>query len=236
MGGRPRPGGRRLSQLRGRAGAASTGPSPGRAGGIYAYAGAIPGPLLKLRQGEEVKLKLVNKLAEPTTLSFPGLRAANAAAGVGGLTGARLKPGASAEIRFVAPDPGFNLYLPHAGVTDAGQQGRGLFGPIIVEEAIRPDVDLDAAIVLSDWNVDADGQIKARLRRSGDRTRKRAKREPRLRQWRRRAVEAQRPPRRARAPETRQRRDRAPRDRRHRRRERPLSSPSTASRASRSNR
>jgi len=135
-------------------------PPPAEPAGAYAYAGVIPGPLIKLRQGGEARLMLANKLAEPTTLSFPGLRAANAAAGVGGLTGARLQPGASAEIRFVAPDSGFNLYLPHAGVTDAGQQGRGLFGPIIVEEAVRPDVDLDAAIVLSDWNVDANGQIR----------------------------------------------------------------------------
>jgi FtsP/CotA-like multicopper oxidase with cupredoxin domain len=135
-------------------------PPPAEPAATYAYAGAIPGPLLKLRQGEELKLKFLNKLAEPTALSFPGLRAANAGAGVGGLTGARLKPGAGAEIRFVAPDPGFNLYLPHAGLTDAEQQGRGLFGPIIVEEAVKPDVDLDAAIVLSDWNVDTNGQIK----------------------------------------------------------------------------
>ena len=33
------------------------------------------------RQGEELRLKFANKLAEPTTLSFPGLRAANAARG-----------------------------------------------------------------------------------------------------------------------------------------------------------
>ena len=135
-------------------------PPPAEPAATYAYAGAIPGPLLKLRQGEELKLKFLNKLAEPTTLSFPGLRAANAAAGVGGLTEARLRPGASAEIRFVAPDPGFNMYFPHAGLTDPGQQGRGLFGPIIVEEAVRTDVDLDVAILLSDWSVDERGQIK----------------------------------------------------------------------------
>jgi FtsP/CotA-like multicopper oxidase with cupredoxin domain len=135
-------------------------PPPADAAAAYAYRGAIPGPLLKIRQGEEVKLKFANRLAEPTTLSFPGLRAANAAAGVGGLTQERVKPGASAEIRFVAPDAGFNLYLPHAGFYDAAQQGRGLFGPLIVEEAVLPGVDLDAAIVLSDWNIDAVGQIK----------------------------------------------------------------------------
>jgi FtsP/CotA-like multicopper oxidase with cupredoxin domain len=136
------------------------GPPTGDAAAAYAYGGTIPGPLVKVRRGEELKLKLANRLEEPTTLSFPGLRAANAGAGVGGLTQERLKPGANAEIRFVAPDAGFNLYLPHAGPSDAAQQGRGLLGPIIVEEAVEADVDLDAAIVLTDWNVDANGQIK----------------------------------------------------------------------------
>jgi FtsP/CotA-like multicopper oxidase with cupredoxin domain len=102
---------------------------------------------------------LTNKLAEPTTLSFPGLRAVNAVAGIGGLTQESLKPNASAQIRFIPPDSGFNLYLPRAGSTDASQQGRGLFGPIIVDEPKAPDVDLDAAVVLSDWNVDASGRI-----------------------------------------------------------------------------
>ncbi len=126
----------------------------------YAYSGAIPGPLLRLKKGAALKLRLVNRLDEPTSLSFSGLRTANSDAGYGGLTGPRLAPGGSADISFVPPDSGFNLYLPHAGATDAGQQGRGMFGPIIVEEAAIPDVDLDVAVVLSDWSVDARGQIR----------------------------------------------------------------------------
>ncbi len=135
-------------------------PPPAEPAAACAYGGAIPGPLIRLKQGEELRVKFANKLAESTTLSLPGLRAANTAAGIGGLTQERLKPGASAEIRFVPPDSGFNLYLPHAGATDVGQQGRGLFGPIIVDEAKTLDVDLDAAVILSDWNVDASGRIK----------------------------------------------------------------------------
>jgi FtsP/CotA-like multicopper oxidase with cupredoxin domain len=135
-------------------------PPPAEPAAACAYAGAIPGPLIRLRSGEELRLKFVNKLADPTTLSFPGLRAANAAAGIGDLTQERLKPGASVDIRLVPPDSGFNLYMPRAGLTDAAQQGCGLFGPIIVDEASQPDVDLDAAIILSDWDVDADGRIK----------------------------------------------------------------------------
>jgi FtsP/CotA-like multicopper oxidase with cupredoxin domain len=135
-------------------------PAPAETAATCAYAGAIPGPLIRLRQGEELRLKFANKLTEPTTLSFPGLCAANAAAGIGGLTQERLKPGAGADIRFIPPDSGFNLYLPRAGSTDASQQGRGLFGPIIIDEPKMPDVELDATVVLSDWNVDASGQIK----------------------------------------------------------------------------
>jgi FtsP/CotA-like multicopper oxidase with cupredoxin domain len=134
--------------------------APAEPAAAYAYGGTIPGPLIRLRQGEELRLMFANKLAEPTTLSFPGLGSANAAAGIGGLTQERLKPDARAEIRFIPPDSGFNLYLPHAGSTDASQQGRGLFGPIIVDETKAPDADLDAAVVLSDWNVDGSGQIK----------------------------------------------------------------------------
>jgi FtsP/CotA-like multicopper oxidase with cupredoxin domain len=133
---------------------------PAEPAAAYAYGGAIPGPLIRLRKGDELRLMFANKLAEPTTLSFPGLGSANAAAGIGGLTQERLKPEARAEIRFIPADSGFNLYLPHAGSTDASQQGRGLFGPIIVDEPKAPGVDLDAAVVLSDWNVDGSGPIK----------------------------------------------------------------------------
>src|SRR5271155_2844748 len=53
-----------------------------------AYNGGAPGPLLRIRKGETLKVRLLNKLPEPTTLSFPGLRAVNASAGGGGPGGA----------------------------------------------------------------------------------------------------------------------------------------------------
>ncbi len=135
-------------------------PPPAEPAAALAYSGAIPGPLLRLKKSEALKLRFSNKLAEPTTLCFAGLRTANAVAGYGGLTGPRLAPGASADIRFAPPDSGFNLYFPHAGTTDAGQQGRGLFGPIVVDEAEKLDVDEDFVVVLSDWSFDGEGRIR----------------------------------------------------------------------------
>ena len=127
---------------------------------VLGYAARTPGPLLRLRLGEELKVRLVNGLQEPTTLSWPGLRMANAIAGIGGLTQSALAPNASAQIRFTPSDSGFNLYRPHAGAATAGQIARGLYGPIIVDEASPPAVDLDLVAVLSDWRLDADGQIR----------------------------------------------------------------------------
>ena len=135
-------------------------PPPAEPAETLSYAGTTPGPLLHLKKGEDLRLRLVNKLTEPTALCFPGLRTANASAGYGGLSGPRIAPGGSADVRFAPPDAGFNLYLPHAGVADAEQQGRGLFGPIVVDEPEKVDVDQDVVVVLSDWSLDAKGQIR----------------------------------------------------------------------------
>jgi len=126
---------------------------------VLAYNGIVPGPLLRIRRGDTLKVRLVNKLARPTTLSFPGLRAANATMGFGGLTQPPVAPGASLDIRFAPPDSGFNLYMPHAGKLSTGQISQGLFGPIIVDEPTAPPVDLEALVVLSDWRLDGQGAV-----------------------------------------------------------------------------
>jgi len=133
---------------------------PAAATRLLSYNGASPGPLLRLRKGEELKLRLVNRLEEGATLSFPGLRAANAVAGIGGLTQPPVAPGASLDIRFTPPDSGFNLYCPDAGGATARQIGSGLFGPIVVEEASPPAADLEAIVVLADWRLEENGEIK----------------------------------------------------------------------------
>ncbi len=137
----------------------SSRPRPPPRRGFFPIMAPRPGRLLRLRKGEELKLRLVNRLDEGTTLSFPGLRAANAAAGIGGLTQPLVAPGAELDIRFTPPDSGFNLYCPDAGGATARQIGSGLFGPIVVEEARPPAADLEAVVVLADWRLDEKGQI-----------------------------------------------------------------------------
>jgi FtsP/CotA-like multicopper oxidase with cupredoxin domain len=133
---------------------------PAPATAALGYEGATPGPLLRLRKGEELKIRLTNRLSEPTSLCWPGLRIANAMAGIGGLTQAPVKPGASFDYRFTPPDSGFNLYRPHVGAATPGQIGRGLYGPIVVDEASPPPCDFEAIVALSDWSLDDKGQVR----------------------------------------------------------------------------
>jgi len=123
------------------------------------YDGATPGPLLRLRIGAELKLRLLNALDEPTTFHWEGLRVANPVAGVGGLTQPPIPPGGHFDYVFKPLDAGLAWYSPHVGARSAGQLARGLFGPIIVDEAEPPAVDLEAIVALQDWRLDAQGQI-----------------------------------------------------------------------------
>jgi FtsP/CotA-like multicopper oxidase with cupredoxin domain len=135
-------------------GAAAGTPSP-----FLGFDGATPGPLLRLRVGEPFKARLVNHLEAPTTLHWHGLRIVNAMAGVGGLTQTAAAPGGSFDYAFTPPDPGFAWYRPHAGDGTADQVARGLYGPIIVDEAKPPEVDLELAVALRDFAIKAGGEF-----------------------------------------------------------------------------
>jgi FtsP/CotA-like multicopper oxidase with cupredoxin domain len=109
----------------------------------WSYDGSVPGPLLRVKRGEEVAVRLVNELTEPTTIHWHGVRLPNAMDGVPGLTQEAVAPGASFDYRFTPPDAGTFWYRPHS----RAQQRRGLAGVLIVDEAPL-GVDRDVALVL----------------------------------------------------------------------------------------
>ena len=65
---------------------------------VWAYDGKVPGPTLRLRQGEPVRIVVDNRLDEDTTVHWHGIRLPNAMDGVPGLTQAPIKPGESSTI------------------------------------------------------------------------------------------------------------------------------------------
>src|SRR5262249_1468015 len=100
------------------------------------------GKVLGIARGDELGVRVVNDLAEPTSVHWHGVRLPNAMDGVPGLTQAPIAPGTTFDYRFRPPDAGTFWYHAHIGA----QVDRGLYAALIVEEA-RP-VDVDRGIVL----------------------------------------------------------------------------------------
>ncbi|VTZ26394.1 Multicopper oxidase type 3 [Methylocella tundrae] len=134
-------------------------PEPAAPTPVLAFNGAVPGPLLRCKKGEELKIRLVNGLEQPTSLSWPGVRIVNGMDGVGGLTQKPVAPGESFDYRFTPPDSGLFGYRP-AVLPFAGEQfGRGLYGALIVDEPDPPKADRDMLAVIADWRLDDKGAI-----------------------------------------------------------------------------
>jgi FtsP/CotA-like multicopper oxidase with cupredoxin domain len=97
----------------------------------YTYNGTVPGPELRVTQGDRVRVTLVNELPVATTLHWHGVRVPNAEDGVAGLTQDAVAPGRSFVYEFVAGDAGTFWYHSHQ---DTGHQiPAGLFGALVVE-------------------------------------------------------------------------------------------------------
>ncbi|MDX8464780.1 multicopper oxidase family protein [Mesorhizobium sp. VK23B] len=124
---------------------------------VWVYNGAVPGPAFRLRQGQPVRIAVENRLSEDTTVHWHGIRLRNAMDGVPGLTQQPIRPGESFVYEFTPPDAGTFWYHPHAD--SLVQIGRGLAGPLIVEEAEPVAFDRDLLWLLQDWRLNSDGQI-----------------------------------------------------------------------------
>lgn len=142
---RPRPGAAQLAD----AGTAKT--------AILGYGGKVPGPVLRVRQGDRLRVVLENGLDQPTSLHWHGLRVANAMDGVPYVTQQPVAPGARFVYEFEALDAGTYWYHPHINSNE--QIGRGLAGALVVEEPAPPPVARDLVWVIDDWRLTKDGQI-----------------------------------------------------------------------------
>lgn len=124
---------------------------------VWCYGGRVPGPEIRVQQGERVRVRVENRLPEQTTVHWHGVRVPNAMDGVPHLTQTPIAPGQSFDYEFVCPDAGTFWYHPHQ--RSFAQVGRGLFGALIVEEHEPLPVDRDVIWVLNDWRLLRDASI-----------------------------------------------------------------------------
>ena len=125
---------------------------------VWAYNGSVPGLVLRVRQGERLRVVVENRLAEGTTVHWHGVRVPNAMDGVPVITQPSIEPGGRFVYEFAPPDAGTFLYHPHQRSYE--QMGRGLAGALIVEEREPPQVDRDLVWVLGDFRLEKDASIR----------------------------------------------------------------------------
>ncbi len=113
-------------------------------GPAVSYEGTVPGPTLRVKRGEELRIRLFNGLSEPTTIHWHGVRLPNAMDGVPALTQPAVMPNSSFDYRFRCPDAGTFWY--HA--QSSAQLDDGLYGALVVEELDGIAVDRDVTLIL----------------------------------------------------------------------------------------
>src|SRR5262249_6217913 len=121
----------------------------GRSFDAWAYNGQVPGPALRVRLGDTVRVRFTNKLPQPTTIHWHGVRLPNAMDGVPGVTQAPIQPGETFIYEFTPKDAGTFWFHPH--LRSSEQIERGLFGALIVEDANPAPYSRDELWVLDDW-------------------------------------------------------------------------------------
>ncbi len=124
---------------------------------VWSYNGQIPGPLIRGKKGATLVIDFVNKLKEPTSIHWHGLRIDNAMDGVPGVTQDPVKPGENFGYRLRLEDAGTFWYHPHFNSSE--QLGRGLKGVLIVDEVEKQPWSRDLVWLMDDWLLQKDGKI-----------------------------------------------------------------------------
>ena len=120
----------------------------------WTYNGTVPGPMIRVTEGDMVRIVLSNELPEPTTIHWHGIQVPNAMDGVPGLTQNPIEVGDTFIYEFEAKPAGTFMYHPH--FNSDTQIGLGLYAPFIIDpaEPTATTPDIDVSIMLSEWRVE----------------------------------------------------------------------------------
>ncbi len=127
--------------------------APGEYVEAWTYNGAVPGPEIRVTEGDKIRVLVHNELPQSTAVHWHGLMVPNAMDGVPGITQPPIKPGETFTYEFPIRDGNAGTHMYHAHYNSAAQVVKGLLGPFIVEPkdpASRPAFDREYTIVLND--------------------------------------------------------------------------------------
>ncbi|MGH8548733.1 MAG: copper resistance system multicopper oxidase [Methylococcales bacterium] len=137
----------------------------GQTGTAVTVNGTIPGPLVRLREGQNVTLRVTNRLEEPTSIHWHGLLVPPEMDGVPGVAFGGIKPGETFIYRFPVRQSGTYWFHSHSG----GQEISGVYGPLIIDPT-EPEpfrYERDYVVMLSDWSFESPKTLLANLKKWG---------------------------------------------------------------------
>lgn len=135
----------------------------GRTATAMTVNGTIPGPVVRLREGQDATLRVTNRLAEITSIHWHGLLVPPEMDGVPGVSFGGIKPGTTFVYRFPVKQSGTYWFHSHSG----GQEMRGIYAPMILDP-IEPEpfqYDRDYVVMLSDWTFESPESVLANLKK-----------------------------------------------------------------------
>jgi len=137
----------------------------GRTGHAVTMNGVLPAPLIRLREGQNVRLHVENTLDEDSSIHWHGLIVPFQMDGVPGVSFPGIKPHTTFVYEFPLLQSGTYWYHSHSGL----QEQQGHYGPIVIDPA-EPDpvaYDREHVIVLSDWTFLHPHQLVTKLKSEG---------------------------------------------------------------------
>lgn len=135
----------------------------GRLGVATAVNGSVPAPTLRWREGDDVAIRVANRLTEPTSIHWHGIVLPWQMDGVPGISFDGIAPGAAFTYRFALRQSGTYWYHSHSGF----QEQTGLYGALIIDPA-GPEpfaFEREHVVMLSEWTDEDPRRIYARLKK-----------------------------------------------------------------------
>jgi len=128
--------------------------------------GSIPAPTLRLKEGDDVTIRVTNNLAVPSSIHWHGIILPYQMDGVPGISFKGIMPGETFVYKFTLQQSGTYWYHSHSGF----QEMTGMYGALIIEPR-EPDIisaDNEHTILLSDWTDDDPMELFRKLKIQGD--------------------------------------------------------------------
>lgn len=143
---------------------------PGTSVRAWGYNGQVPGPELRVREGDTVRVTLRNDLSVPTTIHWHGVDNTPAMDGPAGLNQAPVDPGQEFVYEFVAKPAGTRWYHSHAD--PAMQIPMGLYGPLVIEPRVAARAyDREYTLILAELDLELTPDVAAGRAERGPRDR-----------------------------------------------------------------